>query len=145
MSWVQRVEDVLNMLKGSSIGEFELTEGEFELILRRASDSGNTTRALQPHGKPLMERAIAPDRSITAMAPLTGLYYSAPTPTSAPFVAVGDMVAVGQTIALIEAMKVFNEVQAEVAGRVMAIPAQNGSIVNKGDVLLQIEPIAIAG
>lgn len=145
MSWVQRVEDVLDILKGSRIGEFELTEGEFELILRRASDNESTGQAFQHNGKPLIERAIAPDRSVTATAPLTGLYYAAPTPAAAPFVAVGDTVTVGQTIALIEAMKVFNEIQAEVAGRVVAIPAQNGSIVNKGDVLLQIEPIASAG
>ncbi len=53
----------------------------------------------------------------------------------------GDVVSAGQVVALIEAMKVFNEVQAEVAGRVTTIVAGNGNVVQKGDVLLRIEPV----
>lgn len=73
-------------------------------------------------------------------APLTGLYYSAPSPTSPPFVSVGDMIHVGQVVALIEAMKVFNEIQSEVSGRVVKILATNGAVVQKGEALMRVVP-----
>jgi len=72
---------------------------------------------------------------------MTGVYYSAPSPTSPPFVTLGSNVAVGQVIALVEAMKVFNEVQAEVAGRVKELVAVNGEVVQKGDTLIKVEPM----
>ena len=72
-------------------------------------------------------------------ATLTGVYYASPSPDTAPFINIGDTVTIGQTIALIEAMKVFNEIPSEVAGRVIAIKAQNGDVVKKGDILFQIE------
>lgn len=75
------------------------------------------------------------------VAPLTGVYYSASSPASPPFVSIGDIVQVGQIVALIEAMKVFNEVQAEVAGRVVKIAAQNGEVVQKGSALIRVMPL----
>src|SRR5260221_9240122 len=86
-------------------------------------------------------RLTPEDRTLPIIAPLTGVYYAAPSPEEPPFVAVGDIVSAGQVVALIEAMKVFNEVQAEVAGRVTTIVAGNGNVVQKGDVLLRIEPV----
>jgi acetyl-CoA carboxylase biotin carboxyl carrier protein len=81
------------------------------------------------------------DRSVAVVAPLTGVYYSAASPTSPPFVNVGDNIHVGQVVALIESMKVFNEVTAEVAGRVVALVATNGNVVQKGETLLRVEPL----
>ena len=75
------------------------------------------------------------------IAPLTGVYYSASSPTSPSFVNVGEVIHVGQVVALIEAMKVFNEINAEVSGRVVSLVATNGNVVQKGDVLMRIEPL----
>src|SRR5205823_2511531 len=86
-------------------------------------------------------RAAKEDRSVAIIAPLTGVYYSAPAPTSPPFVSIGDVVQVGQVMALVEAMKVFNEIQAEVSGRVSALVAPNGEVVQQGDVLMRIQPV----
>ena len=72
---------------------------------------------------------------------MTGVYYSAASPTTPAFVNIGDVIHVGQTIALLEAMKVFNEIAAEVSGRVVAMVAKNGDVVQKGDVLLRVEPV----
>jgi biotin carboxyl carrier protein len=58
-----------------------------------------------------------------------------------PFVSVGDVVHVGQVVALVEAMKVFNEVTADVSGRVVSLCAKNGEVVQKGEALLHIEPL----
>jgi len=71
---------------------------------------------------------------------LTGVYYSAASPSAPPFVNIGDIVQAGQVVALIESMKVFNEVTAEVTGRIIAIVGKNGEVVQKGDVLLRVEP-----
>ena len=70
-----------------------------------------------------------------------GVYYSAPVPISPSFVHPGDIVHVGQVVALIKAMKVFNEIQSEVADRVIEIVAINGEVVHKGDVLIRVEPV----
>ncbi len=82
---------------------------------------------------------IKEDKSVAIVAPLTGVYYASPSPSTPPFVSVGDIVQVGQVVALVEAMKVFNEIQAEVSGRVTALVAPGGEVVQKGDVLIRIQ------
>ena len=148
--WIKRVEELISVLEGSTVGELELVEAGTEIIIRRRPDMVMT---LQPNP----QMGIAParvehlagapgrlpreERGLPIIAPLTGVYYAAPSPAEPPFVSVGDVVHVGQVVALIEAMKVFNEVQAEVAGRVTALVASNGDVVQKGDVLLRVEPV----
>ena len=150
MFWVKRVEDLIRALEGSTVGELELVEAGTEIIIRRRPAVVMTAMPNQQMG--IAPADIAPpagapgrltreDRSLPIIAPLTGVYYAAPSPAEPPFVAVGDVVGAGQVVALIEAMKVFNEIQAEVAGRVTTIVASNGNVVQKGDVLLRVEPI----
>lgn len=140
MSWVKRVEAVLEVLRGSCIGEIELIEGDQEIIIKR--NPGNTF-VVQAHQKldihPAVPIGTSRNSSIDMKSPLTGVYYAGSSPTAAPFVNVGDIIQVGQTIALIEAMKVFSEVPSEVAGRIVAIKVQSGDVVKKGDVLIQVE------
>jgi acetyl-CoA carboxylase biotin carboxyl carrier protein len=141
MSWVKRVEAVMDVLKGSSISEIELAEGEFEIILRRNPGTVVTVKALHHDGVQHTDTPISDSRFTELQSPLTGVYYTAGSPDSAPFVKVGDTIKVGQIIALIEAMKVFNEIQAEAGGRVVAIKALSGDVVKKGEVLFLVEPV----
>ena len=149
-TWLKRVEDIINVLEGSSVGELELTEGETEIIIRRSphmvltaastlaemhSSFAGTNGALPGHQTPKV------DNSVPLTAPLTGVYYSAPSPASPPFVNLGEIIHVGQAVALVEAMKVFNEINAEVSGRIISLVATNGSVVQKGDVLMRLEPL----
>ena len=85
------------------------------------------------------EAAVPARRSIAA--PLTGLFYTAPTAGSAPYVHVGGEVAIGQVIGLIEAMKLFNEIKADIAGRVVRIVAENGALVKAKQPLLELDPL----
>lgn len=144
-SWLERIEDIIHVLEGSTVGEIELTEGETEIIIRRNPGLVLTANATvlnaQAEGSKA-QRAAKADQGIPIVAPLTGVYYSAASPTTPPFVSVGDVVHVGQVVALIEAMKVFNEITAEATGRVVAIVSTNGTVVQKGDVLLRIEPVS---
>jgi acetyl-CoA carboxylase biotin carboxyl carrier protein len=144
MAWLKRVEDLIHALEGSTIGELELTEAGTEIIIRRQPGLVMTSIPTPQLGVPSLPattgRMIRADNTVAVVAPLTGVYYAAPSPTSPPFVAVGDMVEAGQVVAQVEAMKVFNDIQAEVAGRVTALVASNGNVVQKGDVLMRIEP-----
>ena len=148
--WIKRIEELIHLLEGSTIGELELTEAGTEIIIRRRPDmmmvSVPSQQLSLTHsgiqishgsgGQPATE-----DRGLSILAPLTGVYYIAPSPTSPPFVHPGDIVHVGQVVALIEAMKVFNEVQSEVAGRVVEVVANNGDVVHKGDVIIRVESV----
>jgi oxaloacetate decarboxylase alpha subunit len=78
-------------------------------------------------------------RTVAVRSPLVGVFYRAPAPEAPPFVEVGDMVSEGETVCIVEAMKVFNEIKAEWPGRVVAIPAQTGALVQAGDPLVVLE------
>ncbi len=75
------------------------------------------------------------------MAPLSGIWYGAPAPGSAPYVSLGGEVAVGQVIGLIEAMKLFNEIKSDKAGRVARINAEDGKLVRAKQPLIEVEPL----
>lgn len=144
-AWIERIEALVAMLTDSTISELELTEAGTEIIIRRQPGMVLVAAPTQPAsmgqvGIPVTPGLAAPAvQEDTIIAPLTGIYYSSPSPSSPPFVSVGDVVQVGQAVALVEAMKVFNEIQSEVAGRVSAIVATSGEVVQKGDVLIRIQ------
>jgi acetyl-CoA carboxylase biotin carboxyl carrier protein len=148
-TWLKRVEDLINVLQGSSVGELELTEGETEIIIRRSPHMVLTAvpNMSETYGNLALTNGIpsshAPkiDKSVPVTAPLTGVYYASASPTTPPFVSIGDVIHIGQVVALVEAMKVFNEINAEVSGRIVSLVATNGSVVQKGDVLLKVEPV----
>jgi acetyl-CoA carboxylase biotin carboxyl carrier protein len=75
------------------------------------------------------------------MAPLTGIWYASPAPGSAPYVNLGGEVAVGQVIGLIEAMKLFNEIKSDKAGRVVKINAESGKLVRAKQPLIEVDPL----
>lgn len=77
---------------------------------------------------------------VEVTAPMVGTFFRAPAPGAEPFVSVGDRIKVGQTLCIIEAMKLMNEIQAEVSGRVTAITAEDGQPVEYGQTLFLVEP-----
>jgi len=86
-------------------------------------------------GQPLVEKILAEIKS-----PMVGTFYRAPAPGEAPFVQVGDRINAGQVVCIIEAMKLMNEIEAEVSGRVMEILVENGEPVDFDKPLMRIEP-----
>ena len=81
------------------------------------------------------------DVGVAIIAPLTGVFYTASSPSAEPFAEVGKMVQAGQIVCIVEAMKVFNEIKSEVSGIIASIPAQNGQLVQKGDALVRVKPL----
>jgi acetyl-CoA carboxylase biotin carboxyl carrier protein len=82
----------------------------------------------------------APAARPSVKAPLTGLFYGAPSPGATAYVSVGDHVSVGQIIGLIEAMKLFNEIKSDLSGRVVRICAGSGALVKARQPLIEVEP-----
>jgi acetyl-CoA carboxylase biotin carboxyl carrier protein len=145
--WLERVEEIISILESSTIAELELSEADSEIIIRRkpgvVTASTPTQHENTSHAGSLRSldtgRLRSSEEGVAIVAPLTGVYYAAPSPSEPPFVSVNDIIHVGQAVALIEAMKVFNEIHSEFSGRIIAITATSGNVVQKGDTLLRIQ------
>ncbi|MEB3206808.1 MAG: acetyl-CoA carboxylase biotin carboxyl carrier protein [Vampirovibrionales bacterium] len=84
--------------------------------------------------------AVTAQNSHTVKSPMVATFYASPSPESPPFVAVGQVVSAGQTLCILEAMKQMNELESDVAGKIIAIHGQNGQPVEYGQALFDIEP-----
>ena len=118
-------------LRGPRLRASSGYEGAPAASLIPASDYGSASSALIPDAAPSIEESLIP-----VVSPMVGVWYRAPSPSEPNFVEIGDRVEVGQTIGLVEAMKVFNEIAAESGGFVAQIPAQTGQLVETGQPLL---------
>jgi acetyl-CoA carboxylase biotin carboxyl carrier protein len=87
------------------------------------------------------ELTVAATETIRVESPMVGVFYRAPQPGAPPFVEVGDVVAAGQTLCVLEAMKLFNELKADADGRIRSIHADNGQAVEFGTLLFELEPL----
>ncbi len=138
----RHVEALVHLFRERKLTELELEEGEFKLHLRRARASANPTPAVRPPHKPAVRarpKRGAQGRTVAVRSPLIGVFYRSSAPDAPPFAAIGDTVSEGQTVCIVEAMKVFNEIKAEWRGRVVAIPAENGKLVQAGEPLVVLE------
>jgi acetyl-CoA carboxylase biotin carboxyl carrier protein len=146
-----------SMLERSDLIELEVEVGGTALVLRKpaaiaaplvaavplADPTAVATTAAVPASTPAgaaAEAPRAPSRPAIA-APLTGIWYGSPAPGSAPFVEVGREVAVGQVVGLIEAMKLFNEIKSDLAGRVVRVVPESGALVKAKQPLIEVEPL----
>ena len=113
--------------------------------VRRTAESEPAPAALAPSVPVPPSEVPAPQNGlVTVESPMIGVFYRQPEPGAPPFVEVGDAVAAGQTLCLLEAMKLFNELKAETPGVVRAIHADNGDPVEFGQVLFELEPLVAA-
>jgi acetyl-CoA carboxylase biotin carboxyl carrier protein len=133
VAWLRTVRSLLAVLGTSDVEEFQYQGRALRLRLHRqpVADADPVAAA---DGEPMGSALHA------LHAPVTGVFYATPEPQAAPYVQEGDWVEVGQTIGLIEAMKSFNEVVADVAGRVVEIRVEPGQLVHEGEVLLRVNP-----
>jgi acetyl-CoA carboxylase biotin carboxyl carrier protein len=158
------LRELLTVLSQTDIAELTLKSDDFELVVRREGRMGDcsTTKlsmategaVVNPPPSPPLP-TLSPQPSLSAAPPLTpaggsrlaevvspmvGTFYRAPAPDEPPFVDTGDRIRVGQTVCIIEAMKLMNEIEAEVAGEIVEILVQNGEPVEYGQVLMRVNP-----
>lgn len=132
---LSHVERLIGLVEKCGLSELQITQGDRSIRIK-----GGSTPSAPAGGQ--VDVAVAPLAvdGLAIASPMVGVYYRSPGPEQAPFIELGDHVEVGQTVGLIEAMKVFSEVPAEVAGTVVAIPAENGQLVKPGDALVVVAP-----
>lgn len=135
----RQLQALVDLFAHYHLEELIVENGTLKVHLRRAPAR---PRSPAPAPVPLQRPPDAPPKSgrtVAVRSPLTGIFYRAASPDSPPFVELGDLVEEGQTVGIVEAMKVFNEIKAEWRGRVVAIPAQNGQLVHPGEPLVVLE------
>src|SRR5204862_6463473 len=108
-------------------------------------DVGPAAAQLAPSEPPAAELPRAPSNGLVPVeSPMVGVFYRAPEPGKPSFVEVGDVVSVGQTLCLLEAMKLFNELKAESSGIIRSIHVDNAQPVEFGQLLFELEPVGDA-
>ncbi len=156
---IEIIDRLAVVADGSGLAEVELSAGGTRVVVRsRSAVQGShvvvagaavppTTASAAPvplptgaKPAPAVSASAAAPSGPVVNAPLTGIFYAAPSPGAPAFISVGSIVAVGQPIGLIEAMKLFNEIKSDKAGRVVRIIAQDGLLVKAKSPIIEVEP-----
>jgi len=146
------IDRLAALLERSELTELEVEMGGTGLVLRKpvavelpavaaAAASAQSGGAGGTDAAPSGGGSASPAARPSVKAPLTGIWYGSPTPGSSPYVVEGGEVAVGQVVGLIEAMKLFNEIKSDLAGRVTRIRAESGKLVKAKQVLIEVDPL----
>jgi acetyl-CoA carboxylase biotin carboxyl carrier protein len=164
---VNELRDLVEALSQSDIAELTLKSSTFELTLRKqgvmaapmAPSAGAESTLAAPVTSPevmaevpvvppaaaaLTPAAAPPGKSpelLTISSPMVGTFYRSPAPDEPPFVEVGDRISAGQAVCIIEAMKLMNELEAEISGEIVEILANNADPVEFGQTLMLVRPV----
>ena len=141
----ERIRELVKIVQESGVGEIEIEDDGMRVSVRRADElPAAVATPLLPTERVDFDVASAqpPDAEAAARveSPMVGVFYRAPNPGAPAFVDIGDTVVPGQTLCVLEAMKLFNELKAEVAGTVASIHVENAQPVEYGQLLFEIEP-----
>jgi len=144
---LERIEELLKLMHEYGVAELGIEEGDDGVHLRLAEASPAAGVVAVPMAPAAPAPASAPGATVAALptdfaevkSPMVGTFYSAPKPGSPSFVKVGDRVDVGQVLCIVEAMKLMNELEAEVSGTVREILVENAQPVQFGQVLFHIQ------
>ena len=148
---IRKVKKLMELLEQSGMAEIEIKEGEESVKISRFGNAPLMTPAVYPQPAPAI---VTPSNvKTTTMAadkysevsgnlissPMVGTYYSAPSPSAKPFVTVGQHVNEGDTVGIIEAMKIMNQIEADLSGSVVEILVKDGEAVEFGQALIVIQ------
>jgi oxaloacetate decarboxylase (Na+ extruding) subunit alpha len=140
----QRIQELVQIVQESGIGEVTIEEDGMRISVRSSPDLPAGAPGEAPLGvsEPDQPAANAVTGTLVRVeSPMVGTFYRGPQPGAPPFVEVGDVVAAGQTLCILEAMKLMNEVKADVEGVVRGIHAENAEPVEFGQLLFELEPL----
>ncbi|MBC7554300.1 MAG: acetyl-CoA carboxylase biotin carboxyl carrier protein [Taibaiella sp.] len=160
----KQIQELIKTINKSSISELSIEDGDFKITIKQEFSSGAAQypmQAMQPmqhmmsaqpmsqvHGaaaageEKATPKAETPSATgITVKSPMIGTFYRSPSPDKPVFINVGDEIKAGQIVCIIEAMKLFNEIESEVSGRVIKVLADDSSPVEYDQPLFLVEPI----
>ena len=157
---LRKIKKLIDILEDSNLAELEIREGEESVRLSRMPKGFAVTQSAAPQAQTHADAARAPAAAASTHAaaahapaaagtkelpaghvlrsPMVGTFYASPNPDSPAFVKVGQAVKAGETLAIIEAMKMFNQIEADIAGTIVAVLAQNGQPVEFDEPLFVI-------
>lgn len=148
---IDEIKELIRVLQETGIAELEVQRGEnrvrirsdvqgslHELVVPTSSSAGLARNSAQPGLD--NDSEIVEENGTVVKSPIVGTYYDSPSPGSGPFVKVGDQVEPGKVLCIIESMKLMNEIEAEIAGTVIAKLVENGKAVEYGESLFTIRP-----
>ena len=149
----KEIRDLIDFISETGLNEVNIETEELKLSVKRSADIQQVAAAPVSIQAPavaapsaaLQAESSAPATSdnanyIEVKSPMIGTYYRSANPESAPFVNVGDSISAGQTVCIVEAMKLMNEIKSEVKGKVVDIPVDNAQPVEFGQTLFTVEP-----
>jgi acetyl-CoA carboxylase biotin carboxyl carrier protein len=157
---LKQLRELMRSLKQFDVTELELERDGERIYLRRGPEGGQPTLVAAPMlpsiaapaatgsipppppapSAPAAAPPAASDPSLVAItSPFVGTFYRAPSPDASPFVDVGTEIRPGQVLCIVEAMKLMNEIEAEIAGTIVEVAAENGKPVEYGDVLFRVK------
>ncbi len=155
------IRDLIDFIAHSGLNEVNIETSELKLHVKREPDqkvmkasapvltspviaqqvpAQISTPPAQQQPPPKVEKVAAATKGVEIKSPMIGTFYRTSNPDSPPFVSVGDKVAKGQTVCIIEAMKLFNEIESEVSGTIVKAMVENSSPVEYDQVLFVVEP-----
>jgi acetyl-CoA carboxylase biotin carboxyl carrier protein len=153
----KELSELLAAIAANNITELTLKNAEFELTVSqspRTIASSTSAGAIDIHPQSIAPQTSepisatlnkpttpTPDRQwIEITSPMVGTFYRSPAPDEPPFASAGDRIRIGQTVCIIEAMKLMNEIEAESAGQVMEVLVENGQPIEFGQILMYLDP-----
>jgi acetyl-CoA carboxylase biotin carboxyl carrier protein len=151
---VRKIRRLVELMKQHDLGEIDLRQGDTRIQLRRAgigpvqvaATAAQVLSAPPPAmaeaARPQAAAAAAPadsDKFAVIKSPMVGTFYAAPDPESPPYAKVGDHVGPDTTVCIVEAMKVFNQIPAELSGKIVAVLVENGEPVEFGQPLFKVD------
>ena len=157
---IKEIQDLIKLINKSNIGELNIERGDFKLNIKQKEEKVMAVSAMPQQvvmhaapaqGQPAPAESAAPapapasapvkeDNLVVVKSPMIGTFYRRPGPDKPIFVEVGDEVSVGKVLCIIEAMKLFNEIESEVAGRVVKILVDDSSPVEYDQPLFLVDP-----
>ena len=150
---IEYIEKIAKIVADNNLSEITLEDGEQAIVVRKDTTvvaPASTVVANAQVASPALsvttpvvakeEMATAPaSKGAAITSPMVGAFYAAPAPGAKPFVKVGDTVSAGQVVCIVEAMKLMNEIEAEVSGKITQICVEDGQSVEYGQVLMYVE------
>jgi acetyl-CoA carboxylase biotin carboxyl carrier protein len=154
----RQIQDLIKMINKSNIGELTIEEGDFKITIKQKKDEklvyaqaptayqpAPVNQAAAPAAAPVVQTEKAEptpkaDNLLTIKSPMIGTFYRRPTPDKPLFAEVGDDVTPGKVVCIIEAMKLFNEIESEVAGKIVKILVEDASPVEYDQPLFLVDP-----
>lgn len=158
----KEIQELIRLISETGITEFKLEQDEFKLVVRNQQQiiapqvvPVQTPNIPATHYAPPLHQPVAPPTAEKApsdqatpesvnyleiKSPIVGTFYLASAPGKAPYVKVGDNVAIGDTVCIVEAMKLYNEIESEVSGKIAKVMVEDASPVEYDQVLFLVEP-----